>query len=129
MDPEGKEVACMVSFVPTFEPQHPQDAIITHDTPEATELSEGKDYCFIFLVDRSGSMSRDRIQVTREALKLFVQSLPVGSQFAIIGFGTTYVFEETKTHSKIWDYNDQTMTEIINRIAMIEANYGGTNII
>jgi Mg-chelatase subunit ChlD len=53
--------------------------MITSDTPEAAVLSEGKDFCFVFLVDRSGSMSGSRIEVTKEALKLFIQSLPVGS--------------------------------------------------
>ena len=72
-------------------------------------LSDGKDYCFVFLIDRSGSMSGSRIDVTREALKLFIQSLPVGSQFAIIGFGSNHDFTKTKDGKQIWNYNDETM--------------------
>ena len=34
LDIEKGEVACMATFVPTFEPKHPQDAIITSETPE-----------------------------------------------------------------------------------------------
>ena len=83
------EVACSVSFVPTFEPpQQPQDAIMTSEDLESTPLSKGSDFCFIFLVDRSGSMHGSRIETTKVALKLFIQSLPVGSSFAILGFGT-----------------------------------------
>lgn len=46
-------------------------------------------YLFIFLVDRSGSMSGSRMDLTKEALKLFIQSLPLGCSFAILGFGDT----------------------------------------
>lgn len=34
LDKEKGEVACMATFVPTFEPKHPQDGIITSETPE-----------------------------------------------------------------------------------------------
>jgi uncharacterized protein with von Willebrand factor type A (vWA) domain len=40
--------------------------------PESTELSKGKDYCFIFIVDRSGSMSGEKMETTKEALMLFI---------------------------------------------------------
>lgn len=73
------EVACMASLVPTFEPIEPQDATITTETPESAEISMGRDFCFIFIVDRSGSMSGHRMETTKQALKLFIQSLPVGS--------------------------------------------------
>ena len=58
----------MATFVPTFEPKHPQDAVITNDMPEQSKISEGEDFCFIFVVDCSGSMSGRRIQITKEAL-------------------------------------------------------------
>ena len=45
---------------------------------------------FIFIVDRSGSMEGKTIVITKEALKLFVQSLPSGCMFDIISFGSTY---------------------------------------
>jgi hypothetical protein len=54
-------------------------------------------------------MGGSRIDVTREALKLFIQSLPVGSQFAIIGFGTNHDYTKTKDNKQIWNYNDDTM--------------------
>ena len=78
----------MANFVPTFVTEDPQDAIITSETPEQFELSEGREYFFIFIVDCSGSMSGRRIEITKEAMKLFIQSLPVGCQFAINLFGT-----------------------------------------
>ena len=92
---QGDEVAWMMAFVPTFEPKQPQvaDTYITCDEePESTVLSQGKEYVFIFLVDRSYSMAfgsgkLSRMETTKIALKLFIQSLPVGSTFAILSFG------------------------------------------
>jgi uncharacterized protein with von Willebrand factor type A (vWA) domain len=62
----------MASFVPTFEPKHPQDITLTNEEPSNLEISSGNDYCFIFLVDRSGSMSGSRIETTKTALALFI---------------------------------------------------------
>ena len=35
IDKERNEVACMATFVPTFEPKHPQDIVISNETPES----------------------------------------------------------------------------------------------
>ena len=45
---------------------------------------------FIFLVDQSGSMNGQRIKIASKALQLFIQSLPIGSYYQIIGFGSRY---------------------------------------
>lgn len=45
---------------------------------------------FIFIVDRSGSMSGRKMDMTKEALKLFIQSLPPGCTFEIISFGNRF---------------------------------------
>lgn len=92
VDPVTNEYACLASFVPTFEPLQPQDLVVSEEAPEETELAKGEEFCFIFLVDRSGSMSGRRMELTKEALKLFIQSLPVGCTFAILGFGTASEF-------------------------------------
>jgi Mg-chelatase subunit ChlD len=70
---QTNEVACLASFVPTFAPIEPQDEIqISSETPEQLDMSGGKDFCFIFVVDRSGSMAGKRMEITKEALKLFI---------------------------------------------------------
>ena len=51
------------------------------------------------------------MDITKEALKLFIKSLPIGSAFAILSFGSDTEFEfKNKTNSKdqnpIWLYND-----------------------
>jgi Mg-chelatase subunit ChlD len=68
------EVAVMASFVPTLEPPQPQeDMEVLHDEqPESTMLSKGEDFFYVFIVDRSGSMSGRRIEVTKDAMKLFI---------------------------------------------------------
>ena len=87
-DAINNEYACMASFVPTFEPNQTTNFVVSQEAPEEAELTKGEEFCFIFLVDRSGSMSGRRMEITKEALKLFIQSLPIGCTFAILGFGT-----------------------------------------
>ena len=73
------EVAVFASFVPTFEAPEPQEKmqVVQDEEPVFTEMSNGKDFLFVFIVDRSGSMGKEnRIFLTVEALKLFLRSLP-----------------------------------------------------
>ena len=79
---------------------------------------------FIFLLDQSGSMDGNRIEIASKALELFIQSLPAGSYYQIIGFGSDY---------KVYDDNpkEYNMTNIKNSLDMIKklgADLGGTNI-
>ena len=56
---DTNEIACSVSLVPTFEAVAPHDFLdlLNDEKPVATKLSNGNDFHFIFVVDRSGSMS------------------------------------------------------------------------
>ena len=49
---------------------------------------------FIFLIDRSGSMYQGdkAIKTAKEALKLFLHSLPDGSFFNVVSFGTNFEY-------------------------------------
>jgi hypothetical protein len=79
---------------------------------------------FIFLLDQSGSMSGHPIKVAAKALLLFLQSLPAGSYYQIIGFGSEYKkYDETPKQ-----YNSENIKESIKLVESLVANLGGTNI-
>ena len=46
----------------------------------------------IFLLDQSGSMSGEKIELIKNALILFLQSLNKGNYFQLIGFGSSFEF-------------------------------------
>ena len=88
--PDSDTVAVQASLVPTFDPVEPQDTVnvVSDEKPEQVSLSSGSDFHFFFIVDRSGSMTiNNRMKIARDALKLFVSSLPMDSTFTVISFG------------------------------------------
>ncbi len=79
-------------------------------------LSNGSDFHFIFIVDRSGSMrGYNRLVIAKEAMNLFVKSLPIDCSFSMIGFGCKY---EVTQHNgqQVLSYNDETMDAALNEI-------------
>jgi hypothetical protein len=79
---------------------------------------------FIFLVDRSGSMSGDKIRQTATALEVVVNKLPAGSYFNFVSFGTTYQYLFGAESMPVDDFRDQGII-FANTLS---ANFGGTNI-
>ena len=126
---DGNEVACSVSLVPTFEPVAPQDAfeVVKDEKPEAMKLGDGSDFHFIFIVDRSGSMSlNNRMRIAREACVLFMRSLPEGCKFSIISFGSHF---SPLRRGEVLDYNDANKDAAIQEIDLFDDNFGGTQIL
>ena len=79
---------------------------------------------FIFLIDQSGSMSGYRMKVASQALILFLQSIPVGSYYQIIGFGSNFELYDEKPK----EYNKENIKISLKIIEELEANLGGTDI-
>ena len=130
-DPEyPNEIAVHASLVPTFEPPAPQEEfeILEEEGPEQTVLSFGEDFVFIFIIDRSGSMRHSRIQTAKEALKLFLKSLPLCSKFAIISFGTRFEYLQIN-YKQIIEYNDKNANKAIDLVEKFEANFKKTDIL
>ena len=125
------EIACMVSLVPTFVPPQPQEEteVVENEKPEEVDLvdyTKENDTLFVFIVDRSGSMSGQKMDMTKEALKLFIQSLPSGCLFEIVSFGSR--FEMSSKDKKGIRNDDNNVKLIKDEIEGFAANMGGTAI-
>ncbi|VDI27450.1 Hypothetical predicted protein [Mytilus galloprovincialis] len=80
---------------------------------------------FIFVIDRSGSMSNERIKKAKETLLLLLKSLPVGCLFNVVSFGSDFstLFEQSE------EYSEKTLDQALSLQAQMEADMGGTEIL
>ena len=131
-NPELDEISYSINYV--FSSRHLQNIPI----PEIPDQDNTKSYysiyeeniindtpgLFIFVIDQSGSMQGKSIELVRKALLLFIQSLPPGSYFQFIGFGTNFI----KYNENPVEYNKENVENIIEIISNMQANLGGTNI-
>jgi len=98
-------IAGLLSMVPKFElKKQPSDVI--------------------FLIDCSGSMGGQSMQLAKQALQLFIHSLPVDSFFNIFCFGSQYtqLFPQSKA------FTDETLESAKQLLNGLDANLGGTEI-
>jgi len=104
----GNKTALVLSFIADVRGQHRYD-----DTGEDTvdsdsnvwylnEESETTSFEFYFLLDRSGSMDGDSIEIAIETLKLFIRSLDSNCTFNIYSFGSEFeaLFEVPKDYKE-----------------------------
>jgi hypothetical protein len=68
----------------------------------------------------------NRMQITMEAMKLFMQSLPSNCQFGIISFGSN---ADWMSNKQLEDYNNQSRDTSLSQITNFSSNYGGTDIL
>ncbi|XP_017274747.1 von Willebrand factor A domain-containing protein 5B1 [Kryptolebias marmoratus] len=80
---------------------------------------------FIFLIDRSGSMSGVNIHRVKDAMVVILKSLVPGCLFNIVGFGST--FKSLFTTSR--NYEEEALAQACDYIRRIRADMGGTNIL
>ena len=84
----------------------------------------------IFLVDRSGSMgwgsgARSTIEQAKEALTLFLHSLPAECLFDIYSFGSRF---DSLFQGESQEYTDDSLLRAKEHVKGMSANYGGTEI-
>eukprot|EP00347_Sterkiella_histriomuscorum_P022926 403336630 len=101
--------------------QEPQDSI---DFDSDDCYIEPKLYDYIFLIDRSGSMTGQRIRMAVQALQLFLHSLPIGCKFNVVSFGSDY----TKMFKKSQKYDNNSLQSAISQIQNFTSNMGGTEL-
>jgi uncharacterized protein YegL len=79
----------------------------------------------LFLVDRSGSMSGSKMEQVRQAMQLFLRSLPTDSYFNIISFGSSFVklFETSQA------YAQASLQAATTLVASFTADLGGTELL
>nr|XP_033777040.1 von Willebrand factor A domain-containing protein 5B1 [Geotrypetes seraphini] len=80
---------------------------------------------FIFLLDRSGSMSGVNISRVKDAMMVILKSLMPASLFNIIGFGSTFKTLFPSSQS----YSEESLLSACESIKKIRADMGGTNIL
>uniref|UniRef100_A0A4W4DX04 von Willebrand factor A domain containing 5B1 n=1 Tax=Electrophorus electricus TaxID=8005 RepID=A0A4W4DX04_ELEEL len=80
---------------------------------------------FVFLIDRSGSMSGVNISRVKDAMLVILKSLFPACMFNIVGFGTTFkpLFPTSQ------NYNEESLATACNHVKTIRADMGGTNIL
>ncbi|CAF2706468.1 unnamed protein product [Rotaria sp. Silwood2] len=104
--------AVMVAFVPTDD----------NYCQQTTSNNE-----FIFVADCSGSMEdENKIGLAREAMLIFLKSLPINCHFNIICFGSDYesLFEK---HTAV--YNEENVRKAEKLIEQMKADMGGTELL
>ena len=131
-NPELNETSYLINYVYSSEklkdipiPEIPdQDNKISYYSKYENNLINETPGVFIFLIDQSGSMYGNSINLVKQGLLLFIQSLPPDSYFQLIGFGTNF----KKYNEEPVEYNQENVENIINIINGLDANMGGTNI-
>ena len=80
--------------------------------------------CYIFLLDQSGSMDGERINLSCKSLLLFLQSLNKNCYFQLIGFGSDFEFFSEKP----LEYTKENVKNLMETIKQLQADKGGTEL-
>ncbi|XP_052814966.1 von Willebrand factor A domain-containing protein 5A-like isoform X2 [Mya arenaria] len=101
-----------------------EDMLMVSFHPELKEVAMATSGEYVFIIDRSGSMDGSNMKNAKEALLLFLKSLPVGCYFNVVSFGSMYdcLFNESK------HYSERTLNEALMVLANMDADMGGTEI-
>ncbi|ELR24909.1 von Willebrand factor type A domain containing protein [Acanthamoeba castellanii str. Neff] len=100
-----------------------RQAVMLSLYPKFIEVEQKRE--FIFLLDRSGSMAGSSMNDAKNALQLFLRSLPEGCKFNIVGFGSKYEFLFRQSRA----YDDRSLQEASDAVPRMNANMGGTELL
>jgi hypothetical protein len=93
--------------------------------PKKSERSLDVKRDYVFLIDRSGSMQGERMQLAKTSLITALKSLPVDSSFNIYSFGSSH----ESVFPGFVEANDENLESAISEIQKFNANLGGTELI
>ncbi len=126
-----EQYCAMVSFFPDFSVQSADDAWKAMQADKVKDYYEVDDIKlgntkgeYLFLIDRSGSMSGARMRTANEALIMFLKSMPVDSYFNIVSFGSDYKF----MYKKSQPYKEDILEKTIAEVEKFKANFMMTEI-
>lgn len=76
----------------------------------------------IFFLDQSNSMEGSKIDFAKQALQIFIKSLPPESMFNIYGFGSKW----NKLYKEFQLISEQTLKNCQDKICQLQGNMGST---
>ncbi|XP_052237802.1 von Willebrand factor A domain-containing protein 5A-like [Dreissena polymorpha] len=99
-----------------------EDLLMVSFHPDLKQVSMSNSGEYIFIIDRSGSMSGDRIKNAKEALLLFLKSLPQSCHFNVVSFGSQFscLFKGSEP------YSEKSLKEALLLQKAMEADMVGT---
>lgn len=102
-----------------------ENVLMVNFYPELHESSMTNTGEYIFVIDRSGSMAGNRIKNAKEALFLFLKSLPAECYFNVVSFGSSHSFLFQSGSQK---YTKDNLNQALALQDKMGADMGGTEI-
>ncbi|XP_036356115.1 von Willebrand factor A domain-containing protein 5A-like [Octopus sinensis] len=102
-----------------------KDIMMINVFPELPQVKQSAANDYIFVIDRSGSMSGEKIEAAKDTLLLFLKSLPLGCSFNAISFNNDFEFL-FKEGSR--EYSEDSLNEALKFQKNLYAS-GGTEIL
>ena len=131
-DPIKKETSCILSMIYCKEDikiplsEYPDiNKRLNYIETYQKNIINNDPSLFIFIIDQSGSMHGEPIELVKETLIFFMQSLPKNSYFQLIGFGSSVKF----INENPVEYTEDNVKKTIKKIKALDANLGGTELI
>ena len=131
-NPELKEISYAINYIYSSNKIEnipiPSEPDLDNSIIYSVKYEQNKNYktpgLFIILVDQSGSMWGKPIELVKKALLSFIEILPKGSYFHLIGFGSHF----KKYSEEPVEYNEENVEKYKKIIEDMAGNLGGTNI-